>query len=349
MDDLINKRKDLLARAEGIIFPYSDQWVESHKAFAAKMWPNKLRRRDEAYNRWKFRGPLHGDVPGFLLAVLDGKVVGQLGLIPVKIWVDGREVNAQWACDLMVDNTIRQKGIGSLLLAVGMERNIITLGSNPSELADLSMTKLGFKSLQGPSSMILPLELSHFFEMVFKGKSKLLSSFFSLIFQPVWNLRLKLLIRPGNNQVLEGGCDEVIPFVKAYQSTIDKPHIIHDDAFLKWRTSVVIPANIQFYFTKAGSYAICEPTSSNFYIYDWHIKVQGDGKAIFGRILELAMQAKSKMILAYANSNQERKLLRQRGFLKMRTPVKVIYYPPEVISEKINSFHYCIYDSDGNL
>lgn len=349
MADLIIKRKDLLAKAEGIVFPYSDQWVESHKAFAEKMWPNKLRRRNEAYNRWKFRGPAHGDVPGFLLAVLDGKVVGQLGLIPVKIWVDGREMAAQWACDLMVDNTIRQKGIGSLLLAVGMERDMITLGSNPSKLADLSMTKLGFKPLQGPSAMILPLEIAHFLEMVFKGKSKLLSSFLSLIFQPVWNLRLKLLLRPGTNQVLEGSCDEVIPFVKAYQSTINEPHIVHDESFLKWRYSVVIPANIKTLLTDSGSYAICEATSTYFYVYDWHIKDQADAKTLFKRILNLALQAKSKAILVYANTDQEQESLKKNGYLKMRTPVKVIYYPPEVISGKVNSFHYCIYDSDGNL
>lgn len=349
MEEMIKKHQELLARAEGVIFPYSERWVESHKDFAAKMWPNKLRRRNEAYIRWKFKGPLHGEVPGFLVAVVDGKVVGQLGLIPVKLWVDGKELEAQWACDLMVDTSIRQKGIGSLLLTVGMERNMVTLGSNPSNLAEISMTRLGFKPLSGPVSMLLPVDLQHFFGMVLKGRGSLINSLISTVVQPTWNLWLRAKLRQPRCQVKEGQCEDVIPLVAAHQSTIAQPHIIHDEAFLRWRYSVVFPANIVTLFTEAGSYAICEATSSFFYIYDWHISDLKDAREIFGRIIDLALQAKSTSILVYANTDSERQLLKKQGYLQMRTPVKVIYYPTGTFSERTNTFHYCIYDSDGNL
>ena len=74
------------------------------------MWPSKKRRRIEKYIRWKFRGNETGDVNGLLLALEKNKVVGQLGLIPVKFKHLNKIHNAQWACDLMVDPDLRKRG-----------------------------------------------------------------------------------------------------------------------------------------------------------------------------------------------------------------------------------------------
>ena len=46
MDEYEEKRRQLLARAEGVIFPYSETFQEAHREFALKMWPQKNRRRD---------------------------------------------------------------------------------------------------------------------------------------------------------------------------------------------------------------------------------------------------------------------------------------------------------------
>ena len=96
--------------------PYSEENAHLHRQFAERMWPQKRRRRLGEYQRWKFRGPTSGPVPGLLLATDGEKVVGQLGLIPVEIRAGDEVLSAQWACDLMVDSEWRRQGIGTMLL-----------------------------------------------------------------------------------------------------------------------------------------------------------------------------------------------------------------------------------------
>ncbi|MEO8210815.1 MAG: GNAT family N-acetyltransferase, partial [bacterium] len=115
--------------------PYSDEFVKSHEEFSSKVWPGKMRRRIEVYNRWKFRGPDKGDVNGLLLAINDGKVVGQLGQIPVKLKYGKEIYDAQWTCDVIVDPDLRNAGIGRKMFEFTMKRDMIGLGHNASPSA----------------------------------------------------------------------------------------------------------------------------------------------------------------------------------------------------------------------
>ena len=348
MNEFLNDRLfQLVEEGQGIVFPYSDKWVESHAALAAKMWPHKLRRRNEAYIRWKFRGPSKGEVPGFLVAVLEDRVVGQLGLIPVKMWIDGQIVDAQWACDLMVDSDIRQKGIGSLLLAKGMFRDMVTLGSNPSKLADLSMTKLGFKSLIGPRSMVLPLKSNYALELLIKKRVSM--GGFSSILQPLLDLRNKFYKAHSHSKVDRVLIDQVISLIENRQKKIKVPYIIHDKDFFDWRLSSVLPADIRVWLSEYDAFAVTEPTPRTYYIYDWQASSKLETKALFGKLTADALNEGCASLTAYANTSEEEDYLKGIGFVSMRTPVKVIYYPEKAIDSGTSTFHYSIYDSDGNL
>src|SRR5580765_5995818 len=129
-----------------------------HEEFILKVWPAKRRRRVESYNRWKFRGPAKGNVDGLLLALKENKVVGQLGLLPVKLKNGSKIYNAQWACDLMVDPDYRNLGTGQILFETGLERDVITLGNNPSPRAEKLMLKIGFKPMDSGRNMVFPLK-----------------------------------------------------------------------------------------------------------------------------------------------------------------------------------------------
>ncbi len=349
MTDFQKKREQLLKQSQGVIFPYSDSWVQSHQAFAAKMWPGKTRRRDEAYNRWKFKGPLTGDVNGLLLAVVNNQVVGQLGLIPDRLRVDGRVYGAQWACDLMVDDDFRQKGLGSMLFAVAMDRGLVTLGSEPSPLADITMARIGYKPLIGPIKMVLPIDPSVIMRWVLKARFKRIIPIMAKVVRPYFDFKNRKRAKKSVKGILLGGWKDVAERISAHQASITKPHILHDTAFLNWRYSVPFKANIQTLCSQQGGYAICEGTKQAFYVYAWQAFSLQEAQSLFTTILQRAQSENCQYILAYANNQNERSLLKKNGFLSMRTPIKVIYHTTDRILDHHRHFHYCMYDSDGNL
>lgn len=349
MDDLTAKRSMLCEAAKGIVVPYAEAYAAAHKTFAEKMWPSKKRRSDSAYLRWKFRGKPQGEMPSLLLAVDDQHVVGQLGLIPATLKIGSQALPAQWACDLMVDSGVRQKGIGSMLFAVAMNRDMVTLGSDPSKLADVTMTRMGFRPLVGPYKMVMPLDLKHTLGWVISEKNKSGIPFISRALQPFWSLIVKWRARQVVNGLVPTNLDEIIHRVGIAQSRIEIPYIVHDRDFLTWRFGVVIPAHIQSFVTGSGGYAICEATPAYFYVYDWHAADAQDASVLISNFLAMARAAQSQTISVMANNQQEHNWLRERGYLAMRTPLNIIYYPEHIISTDQRRFHYSIFDSDGNI
>src|SRR5690606_6549679 len=120
------------------IKPYSAEFEEAHIQFASKYW-TKGRRKNPEYIYWKFRGNPNTNLPGFILAIDDNKVVGQLGVIPSIISIEDKIYDAQWACDLMVDMDYRGKNVAKQLYDYAHNLKSITLGSNPSAAASKSM------------------------------------------------------------------------------------------------------------------------------------------------------------------------------------------------------------------
>lgn len=346
---MITQLEALEKQGEGIIFPFSEQLAEAHSAFAARMWPKKLRRRDPAFNRWKFRGLEQGPVDGLLLAVVDGLVIGQLGLIPVTLFVDGEQIPAQWACDLMVDQEIRRKGVGSILLATGMNRSMITLGSNPSSAADAAMSRLGFKPLRGPRSMFLPLEPTQAINLRLPARYQRLTPVLARCMVPWITFRTRKLrskLRQYSVKVVPWR--EVAPLIQELE--IVHPHIMHDSAFLEWRCSGKPGFSPELSALKldTSAFAIFQATPGTFYIYEWFANTYQEAQALFSRIVKLAEEEKSKTIAVVANSEEEQRWLSAFGFFTSREAVKVIYYPDHPLHQ-FAYFHYCLYDSDGNL
>lgn len=343
------KIMDLVKQAEGVVFPYSEKYADAHAAFAKKMWPEKRRRRDAAYNRWKFRGPEIGAVDGLLLAVIEGQVAGQLGLLPATLKVNERQFPAQWACDLIVDPNMRRKKLGSLLLAVGMNRPMITLGSNPSSSSDPAMSRLGFKPLNGPRLMVLPLDPIYDIRLRIPKNYQRLAPVLAILAKPILKLRGRELLKyAGNPKIKIGSWAHVEAAIESQE--IKYPHIVHDRAFLDWRCRgfAGFSPELMSISTESGSFAIFQDTPTVFYIFEWKAQTLEDALVLFSAIKNLALLKKSQSISVMANSNQEQTWLKRAGFFTTRTPVKVIYYPSEPL-EKHSYFHYCIYDSDGNL
>ena len=140
------------------IVPYQPDLEQAHIDFATQYW-NKKRRFTPEYIYWKFRGTPNKELWSFLLAVVDNKVIGQLGLVPCKVKLGDHIYEAQWACDLMVDHTYRGKSVAKFLYETAHRLKPITLGSDPSPAAFKSMTKAGYRRLEGPIKFILPVSI----------------------------------------------------------------------------------------------------------------------------------------------------------------------------------------------
>jgi GNAT superfamily N-acetyltransferase len=336
------------------IAPYEEHLQAAHERFAGRMWPSKRRRRDMRFNRWKFRGPAQGPVDGLLLAVLKGEVVGQLGLIPASLRIDGECVVCQWACDLMVDSTLRRRGIASLLFDVALARDIVTLGSNPSRAADVTMQRIGFRSLDGPTIGAFPLDPAHVVSWKMPVRFAALTGAAGAVLRPFFRWRGRRLF--GNdarrlNAVNHGSWRAVAGFVAEQQARRTEPLIVHDEEFLAWRCEGLqgFVEPLEALHTRRGSYAIVGAARPYFYVFDWFASSWDDFVDLFSTIRTMAIDSRTMTLEAYAQGPEERSWLRRAGFLLLRQPCKILCHPPSQLLPRHTRMLYSIFDSDGNL
>ena len=82
----------------------------------------------QAYlQRWNWQYARNPNLPEGLpliwLARLDGEVIGQYPTIPVKVMVNGTEIDAAWGCDVMLNPEHQRHGIGRILFET-WDRNV---------------------------------------------------------------------------------------------------------------------------------------------------------------------------------------------------------------------------------
>jgi GNAT superfamily N-acetyltransferase len=332
--------------------PYSERYSEAHRVFALKNWKGKRRRYEESYIRWKFRGPMQGEMESCLLALENEAVVGQVGLIPVDIRIGEQSLKAQWVCDLMVDRAAQGKWIGSKILKAAIARNQVSLGSDPSKAADVVMSRIGFRPIKGPKKLIMPVKLNHLLSWRIPEKFKFAIPLLAQLCRPIifWRSR-GLRWHRGQNGVKRLPWQEVAPLIEQHQKKSTSPHVVHDFDFLQWRCSGLegFAAKIYAIATNAGSYAILEEGGPYLYVQDWFVPHREDFIPLYQEILQVAIEAGSQTIQTLAQDEQETEMLLNVGFLVRRHDVKIICYPPHMLIPTWDKFLYCLYDSDGNL
>lgn len=335
------------------VLPYQDSLVAAHQRFAAKMWPSKRRRREERFNRWKFRGPASGDVDGLLLAVSGGEVVGQTGVIPVVIDIDGQRLRCQWICDIIVDQSQRRRGLASKLFEAAFARGIVTLGSDPSPSADAAMVRNGFRPLVGATRAVFPLDPAHMVSWKMPRAASIATPLLGAALRPFFRWHGRAMYGAASERlgVTRGAWRSVAPLIAERQERQREPHIVHDEDFLRWRCDglpgFTEPAGALW--TGDGSYAIVAAGTPNYYVYDWGAASWESCRALFSAIREMAHDAKAPTLQAYANDDTELAWLRRLGFLTLRRPVSVLCHPPEKFLPRHARMRYSIFDSDGNL
>lgn len=342
----------LTAKARKIVVPYSEAYAAAHTAFASRMW-TKRRRREPVYQRWLFRGPPEGPVPGLLLAVLQGEVVGQTGLVPVRARVGGREWPAQWVCQLMVDERVRGIGIGAMLLvAAAVERQVLTLASNPSPLAESLLVSFGFQRVRGPGQMLLPIRPRHLASWLLTGAWSRLLPLASALASPVVALRNRKL------WMAKRGADfslcrwqELTEAIAQSESALVEPHIVHDSDFLAWRCSALpgFCMELSGVRSRLGGWAVVGNASPFCYVHDWRASDAADTLCLVRGIYDYARSIKACTVKINVIDSSQQKMLSGLGFIARRHPNEIFAFPKFETSDSAGFFRYTLYDSDENL
>lgn len=328
---------------------YGPKWEKAHTDFANAYYNGRRKRTTPEYLYWKFRGKQGESLPSFLVAVDGDKVVGQVGLVPCDILLNGTIYPAQWICDIMVSHEYRGKGIAAMLYQEAVSRKI-TLGSDPSPSATKSLAKFGFKDIKGPAKLFFPLWLN----AVTDKKVKALSMVMKFIPNPLLlvNIFKKKSIdleqkRP--NQLQESD----IFFLSEYKNAV---RINRDVTFYQWRLgsfkdyqsegAIVKDKKNTLFLVQRGS-------KTNLFFADLHFNKLKDAKsAIIKLVWDAFRQGKREVNTMTGNTNVL-KLLKSLGFIQYRTPTHIIYYSTDAVfleeMAKCDYFEYTYLDSDENI
>ena len=314
------------------------------------MWPSKKRRRIEKYIRWKFRGNETGDVNGLLLAIEKNKVVGQLGLIPVKFKYRSEIYNAQWACDLMVDPELRKTGIGNKLFTEALSRDMVSLGNNPSPRAEKVMLSIGFKPVQSGRTMVFPLNVKHLMNWALPEKIKFAIPVAGRMIQPYYSLKKNSLLKIKSDfEIAEW--KNLNDLITRRQESDDYTGIVHDIEFMSWRVEGLenFTPNIKTIKNKEGSYALHSEFKPYYQVYDWYCKDNSELKKMLSEITAAAIKTEAQTIQIVANSHEEEIQLGKAGFIKSRNIERIIYYSKKLSIDSKAKFYFTLYDTDLNL
>ena len=329
------------------IVKYGPDWEQAHIEFATKYFNGRRKRIHPTYLYWKFRGKQKEKLDSFLLAVENKKVVGQLGLLPCMVNINDTHFQAQWACDLMVHSNYRGKGIAGLLYEKAVNQKI-TLGSDPSPKASVSMLRFGFKNIEGPIKTFLPIKL----KAITDKKVKTLSRFFGRFDNPLvrsnanngnWLLLHEIGISDINFQ-------EIFKFRD--QSCVS---VVHDENFYKWRLKAFKDYQLdgKFFYQSGNFFVTVRISGSILFVNDLFTINEQTFKKVLDGIIGFAKLNGISEIKLMENQNNRIGILKRKGFLSYSRRTNIIYYSRDnnfnTLIKDCKQFYYNSLDSDENI
>ncbi len=321
---------------------YAKEHEAAHVIFAQKYWTKKRRSIPE-YIYWKFRGTPTSELKAFILAFDGSEVVGQFGLVPCKILIDGELIEGQWACDLMVDTQYRGKGVADKLYDFAHQNKPITLGSDPSPAAEKSMIKKGYTAHDGPRKFVFPIKIGEIFKL-----KRIKFDFFDKVPNPF--VLILFFFKNNNYKIIQ--VNEYEELNKYYKDEFLKGH--YDTDFYNWRFAEFknYYYGIDCYRNDKGANFTGYFVNGVYYLTDF--KVEGL-RSFLNMIAFIYFKHRSlnivriKFVSMDADLNNKLPFL---GFIRFSTRTKVIIFTPiEKIKAFIKNkkFRYTLHDSDENI
>lgn len=330
------------------IIEYSIGYKKAHQEFTKKNW-GKARRGDPQFLQFKHRSEKPNLIENLIIAISEDRVIGQIGLIPTDLIQKKKKIPCYWICDLMVESEYRKKGIGIELYKYAMKRNILLLGSYPSPKAELLDRLMKFKKIIGPNIWYFPVNFHSLIQFKYPGSFKYIPKFFLRLIETLY-LKFYNIKETLFSNIKFKEWEELFGIHQKFQATIKKPRIIHDEKFLNWRGNGLqgYSKKLQGLKSKDDSYLFFEEASDCLYVYDWGIKSNKVARDFCSQLVSISKKYKKNRIQLTVNNREQEKLLEKIGFKKFNNPITLYYYSSNA-DYIMDSFHFTLYDSDGNL
>ena len=332
-----------------LVVHYGPSFEKAHHEFACRYW-KKRKRTTAEYLYWKFRGKQKEPLNSFLLAIDNEQVVGQLGLIPCTLLFGKKKAESQWACELMVDSAYRGKGIAKLLYDCAFTLKPVTLGSDPSRAASVSMTRAGFISLRGPVKFLFPMYLGEITKL--KGIN---SRWLDKVPNPfILVLRLWSLVK-GNKPFREIGTADYFEGLRESARETDQWICVdHENGFADWRFKSFKDYynGIEPYSNESGSMFSLYRHPNTYIVTEYSAKDTFALIDVLGEIVSEARKHQARKIKLLVHSSKEIRLLSLLGFIRFRTRTEIIFHctDPDLKELMLNKpFYYTYMDSDENI
>ena len=324
---------------------YGPKLEKKHFDFATKMYGGRRKRRNSDYLYWKFRGKPDTEMHSLKLALIDGVVVGQLGLIPCKVNIGNEIIDTQWACDLIVDLDYRGKGIAKLLYDAAHAQKAITLGSDPSPSAEISMLRAGYKKLNSSNKQFIPIYLGLPLRM--KGiKVKLLDK--------LRNPFLKTYSKSKHKKNFKEIDIININHKQAFQlDSANQVFIERDESFKNWRLTSFknyYPGVKMYNLEGTKTYYSGYYLGDIYFITDFYLEKESHFQSIIRHILNYI--PKNIERIRFQNNTSDKLLGSKLTTIKYSTYTSIIYYTKDLeIENKIQNkyFYYTHQDTDENI
>jgi hypothetical protein len=140
------------------VSPYEPGDKPALREFQREYFGPTARHLDDAFEEWLFMRNPDARGPTLWLSKRDGVVVGQQGLIPIRLKVDDAEFAAAWLIDLMVRHEWRMKGVPPALLTSSTRTVDVMLGLGIEDEAFRTLSRAGWKEVTRMSYFVRPLD-----------------------------------------------------------------------------------------------------------------------------------------------------------------------------------------------
>lgn len=192
---------------------------------------------------WQFASS-PGKAP--LLIRSNNDIVAFNGVMPVKVWLNGVEIDSAWSCDFFVRRDCRRKGLGRALKAQLDTIWPIIMALGVSQAGQMTLLKAGWKPLPGPRRFIRILHGTGFRKKVIACIQRILS---------ILSLSSHTVFRSGVEVVNSSPLPdrhEVDALWKKVRPNI-RAAVVRDWNYLHWRFSSAPYGNYKFLIGRSDS------------------------------------------------------------------------------------------------